>query len=617
MRRFSLTAWAVLFIFLWAQGIAAQDNLLTNGGLEEGTFGPYQGKGRPDLNAPAGWSIWLGQGSTDTFMNRGDKVFGFPHRAPGPDPVEGQIAANLSGGFVQFNAALFQTVNVSPGANFRAEAASQVKACSPPGGGEGFCGSDLSSGAKTRIGIDPDGGTDPNAPEIVWSAWLEPHDRWDRQAVEATSTGGQITVFLYATQNQPYSNNNVWWDDVKLTGGGGGGSAPAAPNAAPPPTATPAFVFVPFVNAQGERPDGSIIHTVQQGDTLDSIAVAYGLTRQDLIDRNPSLQSIRFLNIGQQITIRPPQPTPVPTVASSSSGGIASTPVPGGVAPDEEEAAPLPSTPTPEGDVVLNNDPKGINTPTPALSEADSAAVADSVSALLGNLRGNAVPRGTAVADAGSAPEEEAPTEEETAAPEEEAPTEEPTLAPTATIQPTPTVPAVPTVDVAASTVSMCVSMFEDVNRNRLREANESLLAGGTIEILQNGTSVDSYTTDGTNEPHCFSGLEMGEYNALATAPQGYGLTTPAQLRLALTAGVALNIEFGALEGLVVADAAPPAEAPASETLGDSAEEVLPATGAASITDTLIAMSGVIVAVLAGVVILAGVGAAILLRRGR
>ncbi|MEO0564739.1 MAG: hypothetical protein AAF125_21720, partial [Chloroflexota bacterium] len=216
----------------FASGVvgSAQGNLLVNPGLEEGEFGPYSGRGRGDLTVPAGWDVWLGQGeiSSENFFNRGDRVYMFPHTGPGPSPVEGGLALNVNGGFVQYNAAIYQSVSVSPESNVRAEAASQIKVCNTEDGGPGFCGSDPSSGGQTRIGIDPDGGSDPNAPEIVWSAWLRPHDRWDRQAVEATATGGTVTVFLYMTQDAPYTNNQVWWDDAKLEVGGGGGAAPEA-----------------------------------------------------------------------------------------------------------------------------------------------------------------------------------------------------------------------------------------------------------------------------------------------------------------------------------------------------------------------------------------------------
>jgi LysM repeat protein len=686
MRRAIPTLFISLFLIIQAAiPVAAQDNLLTNGGLEEGEFGPYSGRGRGDLTIPAGWGIWLGQGeiSDTNFLNRGDKVFSFPHRGPGPDPVEGSLAMNWSGGFVQFNAAAYQTIGMAAGTNVRAEAASQIKACNLNGGS--FCGSDVNSGAQTRIGIDPDGGTNPNAPEIVWSAWLRPHDRWDRQAVEATATGTEITVFIFATQDQPYEANQVWWDDVKLTAEGGGGAAPqgegdsGGEGIAPPP---PPPNFVPFVNPQGAQEDGSIVHTVAEGDTLDSIAVAYGLTRDDLIERNPDLGSIRFLQIGQRIVIQEataPEPT---ATAAAVEEEIASTPIPGGVAPTEEVAAPPPDDTTPEDesddDVVINADPKGLE--TDGIDEADTAAMLDFMDSLFGGgdsqnvtsadntedesatdemsdedmaedtdgdmsedeemsedemteeANADGMEEATEVADAGDTmaePTEEGDTEDTMVEPTEQddmsdedmseptdepEPTPVPTEAPTAVAEAPPVVEpeSLPQIDVASASVAVCVSLFEDINQNRLREDGEALLAGGTINITQDGAEAASYETDGASEPHCFTDLSIGEYVAVVQPPAGFGLTTPNQLRLPLTSGAALNIEFGAAEGLEVAELPPPDAA----DLGDSADEVLPAT-TPSLTDNLMAISGIIVAALAGIVVVAGIGAAVLIRRAR
>ncbi len=670
MRRVLLAVLTAALMMLTALIASAQDNLLTNGGLEEGEFGPYSGRGRGNLTIPAEWNVWLGQGSTEgeNYFNRGDLVYGFPHRGPSPDPVEGAIAANLNGSFVQFNAAIFQTVSVPEGTNVRAEAAIQMKVCDTESGEAGYCGSDPNSGGQVRVGIDPNGGTDPQSSGILWSGWLTPHDRWDRASVEATSNGA-VTVFVYATQDKPYVNNQVWIDDVKLTAEGGGGEAPAedggdegGESVAPPPPPD----VVPFVNPQGADDEGRIVLTVQQGDTLDSIAVAYGLTRDDLIERNPSLQSVRFLQIGQQIVIQ------------ESSGFSA----------EEEEAAP------PSGedevsedevdamlDIVLDEDPKGLNEeeaaappsaapggssavnlffallrsrfgeagatdgaaapetepetvaaeptaipteePTEEAAEApasdgentDTGAVGDFLNSLGGDGEGEAAAEEPVAEEADTEPTEVVATEEAPEPTEDTIVVEEPTVQPTeaAVVDAAPVVePEVePQVDVASSTVAVCVSMFEDINQNRLREDNEPLLDGGTVVLTRDDAEAASYTTDGTSEPHCLTDLDVGEYVANVSAPEGYGLTTPAQLRLPLTAGAALNIEFGAAEGVAVAVAPPPDGA---ADLGNSADAVLPSE-TPSLTDNLLAISGIVVAVLAGVIVLAGIGAAFLLRR--
>ena len=341
MRRVGLIG--VIAVLLASFPVQAQEmNVLVNGGLEEGAYGPYLGKGRSDLNVPAGWSIWLAQGDTSQYYNRGDEVRAYPHTAPGPNPVEGTYSANVHGGYIHFTAALYQSVlNVNAGSRVRAEAAAWVHACTTEDNEPGQCASDPASGARTRIGIDPMGGTDANAPSIVWSVWITPHDIWGRQAVEATAASDRVTVFLYATQDSPQMHNFVYWDDARMTFVGERTEAPPGSSISPvtsplvipvtpitedilptplppgfmPPTPLPAATafapppvpvqpFASFVVPQAPEEDGSIVHTVKAGETFDAIAYAYGMTRDDLLALNPEFGSIRFIFAGQEILIR-------------------------------------------------------------------------------------------------------------------------------------------------------------------------------------------------------------------------------------------------------------------------------------------------------------------------
>ena len=631
MRRTGAAALVAICLVVMALPAAAQENLLTNGGMEQGEFGPYVGKGRADLNVPVGWDLWLGQGTQDQFFNRGDKTFSFPHPGPSPSPVEGGTAANLSGGFVQFNAAYFQTVNgIAEGANIRAEAASQVKACDL--GDASFCGSDFDSGAQTRIGIDPDGGTNPNAPEIVWSNWVQPHDTWQRQSVEATASGSAVTVFLYATQNGPYEINKAYFDDASLTQEGGGGTSEDISaegddpeNTAVPPTNTPP-PFAPFVNPQGEREDGSIVHTVGEGDTLLSIAVGYGVSATRIAELNPELSG-GVLRVGQQLIIRPATPPPA---ATAVAGDVITAEASDEQATDTQppSVAQLPTTASNQNsdaqataevdqdevidalgdlfeDVATEETAADDSRPAPIMSLADvtrlqprsetNVAAQAARDLLFGGGGEVGVPGPTQAGDSASAEAEGV------------------TQAPAATqLQAT----SAPQVDFTASTASVCVSLFEDVNQNRLREAGEDLLADG--EILLNtaaGEQAAIYTTNGESEPHCFGDLDPAEYTAVVRPPSGFGLTTPNNLRLPLTSGTSLNIEFGAAEGLQVAEVPANPDAETADTPQENtADEVLPAQ-ADFFRDNIVAISGIIVAALVGIVLVAGIGAAVLLRR--
>ncbi|MEM6527010.1 MAG: LysM domain-containing protein, partial [Chloroflexota bacterium] len=595
MRRVLVSAMFVLIGALALPAHAQEVNLLTNGGMEEGEFGTYQGKGRGDLTIPAGWDIWLGQGDTGQFFNRGDQVYAFPHTGFDPTEFEGNASLNLSGGYVQFNAAVFQSVSVEPGTNLLAEATSWVRACDL-GDDQIKCGSDTSSGAQTRIGIDPDGGSDPNAPEIVWSQWVDPHDIWKSQTASATATGGTVTVFLFATQARPTSLNDVYWDRAKLwVGGEGGGSGEqVAEAAAPPPTERPAFV--PFVNAQGEREDGSIVHRVSEGDTLDSIAVAYGMTRDDILALNPTMQSARFLSIGQELLIR--EADPEPEEIEEAEVEIASTPIPGGVQEPLEAEAEVALLPNITGGAPIVGAlpryplPRASSSDIEGAAEVETSTIEDSpvISGNPDDLQESEaaeLPSGnvfgaiaSALGGAGEADTEmvedtmteaEAPMVEEAAEVDVEAVAEaqaaEDTMADGDMMEEAESDTAVeavaaeaessdavrlPQVDITASTASVCVSLFEDINQNRLRESNEALLADGTVTINSGESAVGTYDTNGTStdgpfhNPEC---LTFGESQVGSDLWFAHTATRTADIEIGTCDSTDYDSKFAVYEG--------------------------------------------------------------------
>jgi hypothetical protein len=85
----------------------------------------------------------------------------------------------------------------------------------------------------TRIGIDPNGGTDPYSAAIVWSGEGNPLDTWVQFAVEANAARDTVTVFTRTTPEYPSKHNDVYWDDASLIV-----IAPPAPPTSPP-TSTP------------------------------------------------------------------------------------------------------------------------------------------------------------------------------------------------------------------------------------------------------------------------------------------------------------------------------------------------------------------------------------------
>ncbi|MBZ0303309.1 MAG: LysM peptidoglycan-binding domain-containing protein [Anaerolineae bacterium] len=550
MRRAML--WCLLILILAGVAlVSAQDELLRNPSLDEGSFGAYTTRrgGTFPIYLPEGWNVWLAQQSGD-YYNRSDRTTINPHPGPGPDPVQGNRAVNVSCGYVTCTAALYQQVSVSEGANLSASAYAQVKACNVAKDADN-CGSAIESGSQTRIGIDPNGGTDPGDSDIIWSNWAQPHDQWKQMTVSATTTGTSATLFLYSTQANPADLNRTYWDSTSLKVGGEGGS-----NATPVPTAPPE---VPFVVPQAPEPDGSLVHRVQPGDTVDSIAVAYGMSRSDVLALNANISDPRLIRLGQEIVIR--------EVPENATGGVNL----------EAEVTDEPgSESTAEAGSPAEATPATAETAQPDQASGESVEVADA---------GSSSNPDTAATQAA------------------------------ATLTPAPVVEvadAMPASSLSTLNATVCVTVFNDTNQNRIQEPNEALLPGGGIALttLADAQIIQNYETDGASEPHCFEELAAGGYLVAASAPQGYGLTSPDQFRVQAAAGTRLDVAFGAAEGVQVV-APPPADA------GGVVDEVMAQDTNArpSPLQDLLSISGLVIFGLAGVVLIAGVGMTLFLRR--
>lgn len=352
-----------LWLFLLATlisvlSVSAQSSeRLVNPGLEEGSFGPYTTRrgGEFPIYLPNSWNSWFA-GQSGDFTNRSDRTTIQPHPGPAPSPKEGTRALNISCGFVTCTVAIYQQISVQQNAAVQASAWAQVKACNP-GANQTSCGSAVESGSQTRIGIDPNGGTDPNDSDVVWSGFVQPHDQWLQMTVNTTTTGTTATLFLYSTQSSTASINKTYWDQTSFTGGGtGSGTVATVVVATPTPTPLPS---VPFVVPQNARPDGSIVHVVGTGDTIDSIAVAYGTTRTEIMALN-NISDPRIIRVGQELLIRegaPETPTtePVQEQASPTPQEVAQNETPVVPSGDGSALAMIPEFVNAEGVTVREN----------------------------------------------------------------------------------------------------------------------------------------------------------------------------------------------------------------------------------------------------------------------
>ncbi len=100
-------------------------------------------------------------------------------------------------------------------------------------------------------------------------------------------------------------------------------------------------------------------------------------------------------------------------------------------------------------------------------------------------------------------------------------------------------------------TGKLCAVLFEDLDGNQKRSANEFYLAGGVISVSNRvGTYAETKNTVGGNpdlvDLPCFEDLEEGEYNLSMGIPDGYNPTTSINYALDVTAGDIIVVDFGA-----------------------------------------------------------------------
>ncbi len=130
----------------------------------------------------------------------------------------------------------------------------------------------------------------------------------------------------------------------------------------------------------------------------------------------------------------------------------------------------------------------------------------------------------------------------------------------------------------------ICIYLYNDINGNAMAEEVETLdtgIAGGQVSIThQRGEYSNVGTTLSTGEALCFNDIPEGEYSISIAIPEGYNPTSSQNVNVLLKAGDTSTINFSAQ---VSGSAGSP---------GESGEEG----------------GSVLIAVIGGLILLAGVG---------
>lgn len=122
-------------------------------------------------------------------------------------------------------------------------------------------------------------------------------------------------------------------------------------------------------------------------------------------------------------------------------------------------------------------------------------------------------------------------------------------ITPQATFTPNPKVtstPLLPTLTPVKGNGNICVTLYNDVNGDAVREDSEPAIAGGAVSITsrQGNISKTLNTTD-TGDPQCVE-VPEGTYHVSMGIPGGYNPTVVMDQQINLLAGDQQILEFGA-----------------------------------------------------------------------
>jgi hypothetical protein len=106
-------------------------------------------------------------------------------------------------------------------------------------------------------------------------------------------------------------------------------------------------------------------------------------------------------------------------------------------------------------------------------------------------------------------------------------------------------VPMMPIHAQQASTGSVCVLAFNDVNSNGSRDPGETLLADIAVNLMVNGNVIIANHVSDNKEPHCFTELSAQQYTVGFNSPL-HTPTTLTSLTFPLASGERVTKEFGA-----------------------------------------------------------------------
>jgi LysM repeat protein len=316
-------------------------NLLANAGFEAdwGTeashralvlsdeLGVYE-KAVGNIFTPPRWVTWFRHKPRDN-PSKGRDQPEVTDTVQNPDARRtrtGQRAMRVFTFYRRHDAGFYQTVGgLEPGETVEFSAYGQAWSCNEDTKDATSCGDEWAMIFK--VGIDPQGGTNPFSGNVVWSQDQKSPDVYSLigPVTAQVGPGGTVTVFTRSKAQHAYKHMDAYWDDASLVVAAPA-QTPTNTPPPPPPTATPGPSPTPLPTPT-PRPDGAIVHIVESGDTLFGIALRYDVSTDQLRQLNAgSIGAGDLIRIGQELVISIPSeaatstPPPQPPTATPQTG---------------------------------------------------------------------------------------------------------------------------------------------------------------------------------------------------------------------------------------------------------------------------------------------------------
>lgn len=254
----------LLGLLLFVTNISAQgQNLLTNPGFEA-PFETFEGS--PPRQVAQGWLPWHIGGGQSASENVPPEYYPASDVANGlgvPRIRSGNDAQQYHSFFATHDGGILQRVTsgLKVGDQLRFSVYAYIWSSTFDNPDE----SEDDGGVVFQIGIDPNGGTNGESRDIIWSAPSIQYDAYNDYSVIAIAARNAVTVFIRSTVSTPVQNNNIYVDDAALVVVGAISS--------PTSTFTPSNTSVPPTTIPSPSPSPTVTDITPTSDADVDTAV--------------------------------------------------------------------------------------------------------------------------------------------------------------------------------------------------------------------------------------------------------------------------------------------------------------------------------------------------------